>query len=244
MSLANKAVVAMAASAAALMLTPQIAEAGTVVASTGPSASTYSVGTQIGDNQRITLREGDSVTVLDSGRTRVFRGPGTFMLSQSSTRSGNRALAALTARRTSSRARTGAVRNPDAGTEVINPNVWYVDVAQSGTICVEDMSSVNLWRGNTNGAATYSVSLADAPENGVRASFPDREMLALWDSALQLRDGATYTIASESTGEETQVTFVLLSEVPEDSEELAQALIANGCTVQLEQIVTAAEQGS
>src|SRR5205085_12101087 len=49
-----------------------------VVRSTGPSAASYRAGQSLADNQRITLRAGDQLTILANGGTRTFRGPGTF----------------------------------------------------------------------------------------------------------------------------------------------------------------------
>lgn len=235
MSLTRKALLGVAGAFAALTLTPQAALAGTVVASSGPSADQYAVGSQISDTQRITLRQGDTVTVLHNGRTRTFRGPGTFILSQRGGRSENRTLAALTSRRSSGRARTGAVRGE--GVEVTNPNLWYVDVAQSGTICLANPDPLQLWRANTDEAASYTVSREGSSDAAITVNFNEREMLGIWDDAIQLREGETYTI---SGGEEpTQLNFVFLQEVPEDGEELALALIENGCSVQLEQMTRA-----
>lgn len=241
MSVGNKLALALVAGVAALAMAPETAEAGTVVASSGPSAGTYPVGSQIGDTQRITLRQGDSITVLDGGSTRVLRGPGTFILATRSASAGNTAMAALTARRGGSRARTGAVRGVEGATPVSNPNVWYVDVATSGTVCLDSGNSLKLWRSDTSAEATYTISPASMPDDGVMVTFPANEMLALWVSALQLRDGHAYTISDGSEAEPTRITFALLSDAPSDPEMLAQALISRGCTLQLQQMVAAAE---
>lgn len=241
MSVGSKLALALVAGAVALAMVPEAAEAGTVVASSGPSAGTYPVGSQIGDTQRITLRQGDSLTVLDGGSTRVLRGPGTFILAQRSASAGNTALAALTARRGGSRARTGAVRGVEGANPATNPNLWYVDVEASGNVCLSNVDRVNLWRAPSDEDAVYMIAPADDPEGGVTATFAGGEILARWDSALQLRNGATYTIGQEGDEEPAQVTITILSDVPEDDPEaIAQALISSGCTLQLGQIVAAA----
>ena len=51
------------------------AQAGVVVKSSGPSAATYPVGRKLSDSSTITLRAGDSVTVLTDSGTRVITGP-------------------------------------------------------------------------------------------------------------------------------------------------------------------------
>ena len=222
---------------AALAFAPQIAVAGTVVAVSGPSASQYPVGTRLSGTQRVTLRQGDTLTVLHEGRTRTLRGPGTFVLAQRVPQGRNRALAALTTRRSASRARTGAVRGDGEG--VANPNLWYVDVAQSGTVCLANSDPVRLWRAQTADAAVYTIARAGGTEDSVQLTFPEREMLAMWGSAVQLREGETYAISSAASQDTAQVRFVFLQEIPEDAEDLALALIENGCTVQLEQMSAA-----
>lgn len=241
MSVGNRLAFALVAAAAALVVAPGAAEAGTVVASSGPSARIYPVGSQISDTQRITLQQGDSLTVLDGGSTRVLRGPGTFILAQRGASAGNTALAALTARRGSSRARTGAVRGVEGAMPATNPNLWYVDVEASGTVCLSNVDRVNLWRAPSDQEEVYTIAPADDPEGGVTVVFPANEMLARWDSALQLRDGATYIIGQEGDEQPARITITILTDVPEDDPEaIAQALIAKGCTLQLEQIVAAA----
>jgi len=241
MSVASKFAMAAVASAAALALVPGAAEAGTVISSSGPSASQYPVGMQIGETQRITLREGDVVTVLDGGSTRVLRGPGTMIIAQrAGAGSSNRVLSGLTSRRP--QARIASSRGTPGADAQTNPNLWYVDVAQPGTICLSNVDRVNLWRADKEELAQYSIAPAGAPDAAVGITFEAGEGLARWESALQLRDGATYIITQPSTeGDGVLVTFNFLTDVPDDAEGLAQALISSGCTVQLGQMVAAAE---
>lgn len=226
---------------AALAMAPAAAEAGTVVASSGPSAGTYRVGTQVSDTQRITLQAGDSVTVLSGGSTRVLRGPGTFILAQGgAATTGNTAIAGLM-QRPRGQARVASSRTGPTDAPVSNPNIFYVDIAAAGTVCLSNVDRVNLWRADTADEASYSIAPTGAPGEAVNVHFGASEMLARWDSALQISGGQSYTITSEADGTSVQVTFALLSAVPEDPEALAQALISNGCNLQLAQIVTAAE---
>ena len=53
------------------------AQAGVVVKSSGPSAASYPVGKKLDDAASVTLRNGDSITVLTDSGTRVITGPGT-----------------------------------------------------------------------------------------------------------------------------------------------------------------------
>src|SRR6187402_3248283 len=99
---------AVALGAAACALVPAAAWAGVVVSASGPSATSYPVGKSIGNSERIVLRAGDTLTVLDGNGTRVLRGAGTFSLDQQAGPSKRTTFAALTQRRTASGVTTGA----------------------------------------------------------------------------------------------------------------------------------------
>lgn len=236
----GKAIVAgLALGSASLLISPQIAQAGVVVSSSGPSAGEYPVGKQVGSSERVTLRAGDTLTVLDNGGTRVFRGAGTFMLSQSGGTSTNRAFSSLTTQRSATRARTGAVRSAGS-TEVSNPNLWYVDVATAGKICLPASSGVRLWRGDTQAQSTYSVAGAGLTSS---VTFAAGEMLAAWDADTPPIAGTTYTIGHGAGSNAVAVEFIFLDETPNAPEDLAEALIANGCMVQVEQMSNALMRG-
>lgn len=226
------------AALAATALGASAAQAGVVVSSSGPSSGNYPVGKQVDDNERITLREGDTLTVLDNGGTRVFRGAGTYMLSRSGASSRNRAFAALTTQRSATRARTGAVRGAGSEAAVSNPSLWYVDVAQSGTICLNDPAEVRFWRSDAQAASTYSIDPSGTgPATSV--TFPAGEIVAAWDVENPPKAGTAYRIGHDSEENPVEVKFVFLDEVPAEPEALASALIANGCTVQLAQYSSA-----
>lgn len=228
---------ATALAAGAIVWTPQPAAAGVVVASSGPSAGQYPVGRQIAASQTITLRAGDTVTVLENGGTRVFRGAGAHSLGNAATGGSNRAFASLTTRRAAARARTGAVRTGAAG-QVSNPSLWYVDVSKAGTVCLPEGSPVRLWRADTQAESTYAITGGNAGE-ATSVTFPAGEMLAGWSAGSTPGAGTTYRIGHGGGGGPVEVRFVFLPEVPEQAEALASALIANGCTVQLDQMATA-----
>lgn len=233
MSWGKGIIAGLALSCASLVISPVAAVAGVVVSSSGPSTSSFPVGRQIGENERITLRDGDAITVLDNGRTRILRGAGSFVLSQQSGSSRNRAFTSLTSQRSATRARTGAVRGT-SGAQVSNPNLWYVDVATGGTICLPDSDSIRLWRADTQAASTYSIT---APGVETQASFPAGEMLAAWDLYNLPTEGETYRIGHSAGA--VDVNFVFLAETPETAEDMASVLIANGCHAQLDQMSNA-----
>lgn len=222
-------------------LAPSAALAGVVVSSSGPSAAQFPVGRQIGPGQTFTLREGDTVTILENGGTRIFRGAGNHSLGTASAASRNRAFAALTTQRAAVRARTGAVRSTASG-EVSNPSLWYVDVAKPGTICLPQGSAVRLWRADTQAESTYAIAPAEG-SNSWRVTFPAGEMLAGWSTANPPAPGTAYRIGHGTSSGPVEVRFAFLDTVPGTPEALAGALIANGCTVQLDQMAAAMTQG-
>ena len=213
------------------------ARAGVVVAVSGPSAKTYPVGRKIGATDRIVLQAGDTLTVLDEKGTRVLRGAGTYTLSTKATADRSGAFALLTRQRSAQRMRTGAVRDI-GGTAISRPNLWYVDVRQSGTMCLADPSEVRLWRPVTGGEQMYAIGLGGTKVTS-KASFGDGDMLTVWDlSQAPIADGSTYVIAG-GDGKPSEITFRVLDPVPDTAEALASKLIELGCTAQLEVLSSA-----
>ena len=135
---------------------PAAAQAAIVVSSSGPSSAAYPVGTKLPDAGTITLRQGDTVTVLDAKGTRVLRGAGTFAVSSASQPNKASTFAVLTMQRSAQRVRTGAVRSGKDGTPPASPNLWFVDVAKSGTRCVVAGQPVRFWRLDTAGGNRIS----------------------------------------------------------------------------------------
>lgn len=224
MSLASRSTVAVLAT----VLAAGTAQAAIVVASSGPSAAQFPAGRKLGDNEQVTLRAGDSVTVLDSKGTRVLRGPGAVRVGTTSARSQAGTFAALTRPRGSARVRTGAVRDPGKDGKVLSPNLWYVDATAGGTHCLVDTAAVRLWRPDRDKAAQWRVAGATT----ARVSFAAGEMVAAWPGTVS--DGARFTLSPEGGGASVSVTFAVLPALPANAEDAAAALIARGCTAQVE----------
>jgi hypothetical protein len=216
--------------ALAAVAVPGAALAGVVVSASGPSAGQYPVGKKIGDSDRIVLRAGDSLTVLDGTGTRVLRGAGTYTLAQQAGPSRRSTFAVLTEQRSAARVRTGAVRGEDTGAALSPTNLWYVDISRPGKTCLASTDRVRLWRGSAEGDASYTVRGASG---GQTVEFSDGEVLAAWDVvALPVVAGSEYRVTGPDG--DGAMSFVVLPGVPAEPEDLAAALIANGCTRQLE----------
>ncbi|ASJ90515.1 hypothetical protein [Porphyrobacter sp. CACIAM 03H1] len=229
---------ALALAGAALAL-PLAAMAGVVVKSTGPSATRYPVGTKLDDDASITLKAGDVVTVLTADGTRVIRGAGTFRVGDRPKVAADR-FASLTRKRAATRVRTGAVRG-EAEENPTNPSLWYVDVTRSGTICLYDLATVRLWRPGTEGTSTYAIA-DHAGTAQAEVTFDDTVTVAALDPArLPVTEQGHYMITAPDGSTTAHVNFVLLAEDYEAPDALAEALIAKGCTVQLEALASSLE---
>src|SRR3954452_14259323 len=121
--------IAGAAIAALVGSSPAVASV-VVVKSLGPSAKAYPPGKTLPESAKISLQGGDVVTVLGPASAQTLRGPGSFDAKQV-------ALASAAGQR----GRFGALR---AAEVAHNPSIWDVDVSQSGKICVNDASKVQL----------------------------------------------------------------------------------------------------
>ena len=236
----------------AVFAVPSMASAGVVVKSTGPSASRYPVGQQVADNAKIVLRAGDRITVLTDDGTSVLQGPGEFEVGAGATRTRTR-FSTLSRRGASSRARTGAVRGGAGGDESDGPqaapSLWFVNLNSSGNICLYDFDRVRLWRPVAANPQNYQIT-DQSTQSSLDVTFVGTETMRAWDpEALPLEAGRTYTITgplpvegeADAAPAINTVSFVALSEEYREQDQLAQALIDNGCTYQLGQLADALE---
>jgi hypothetical protein len=227
----RKRLAAAALAAAACALVPAAASAGVVVSASGPSAGSFPVGKSIGDNERIVLRAGDTLTVLGGNGTHVLRGAGTYTLSQQAGPSQRTAFANLTQRRAASQLTTGAGREGEIPARPAS--LWYVDVSHPGTVCVVASERVRLWRPEKDGEASYALRASGGgAEHAV--TFEDGSRLAPWDAgSLPIADGASFALSGPHGGAGT-LKFVVLDAAADEPEALAQQLIEKGCAQQLE----------
>src|SRR3954453_23832534 len=114
-----------------------------VVKSLGPSAKAYPPGKTLPETAKINLQGGDIVTVLGPASAQTLRGPGNFDAKQ-----------VTLASAAGQRGRFGALR---AAEIAHNPSVWDIDASQGGKICVTDPAKLQLWRPDSETAATVEI---------------------------------------------------------------------------------------
>jgi hypothetical protein len=201
-----------------------------VVRSSGPSARSYAPGRSLPDNARIRLQAGDTLVVLGAAGTRTFRGPGTFSPS-AAVQAGTRL-----ASNGGNIARIGAVRN--AGLVPRSPTIWHVDVTQSGTMCLASTSNVMMWRPDSSTRQTLTIT---GPGGRVqRVQWPAGRAVLAWPAGSPIASGGAYTFQQPGVAVPVQITFRTLRSEPHDLQEVASALIENGCREQLDLLVETA----
>jgi hypothetical protein len=214
-----------AALAIALSSTTALASV-VVVKSLGPSAKVYPPGKTLSESAKITLQGGDVLTVLGPASAQTLRGPGNFDAKQV-------ALASAAGQR----GRFGALR---ASEVAHNPSIWDIDVAQGGKICVTDSSKLQLWRPDSETAATVQIRSADGKSREL--SWAAGSALTAWPAALPISSGSSYQVEWPETGEKSSLSFVTLPGAPADLVGAAQVLIENGCQKQLDLLVESASK--
>ena len=206
-----------------------------VVRSAGPSAKSYPPGTAVPDSATIVLKANDQIVLLDGRGTRTLSGPGSFspVAAASAGASAQSTFSSLVGQRSDRRARIGAVRNMQAG-PARSPNLWFVDVGKSATVCVADPTAVSLWSAAMPKPDSVTVTGAGTTAT---AAWPKDAPTAPWPVALPITSGAQYSIAVPGAAQPTSVRFVVVGSALNGLEDLASVLIKNNCTAQLDLLI-------
>jgi len=197
-----------------------------VVKSLGPSAKSYPPGKTLPETAKITLQGGDVLTVLGPASAQTLRGPGNFDPKQ-----------VTLASAAGQRGRFGALR---AAEVAHNPSVWDVNASEGGKICVTDASKLQLWRPDSEAAATVEIHSPDGRSQEL--TWAAGSALTAWPATLPIKTGANYQIEWPDTGEKSSLDFVATPGAPADLVGAAQVLIQNGCTKQLDLLVESASK--
>lgn len=204
-----------------------------VVRSTGPSARAYPVGQRLADTAQINLRAGDSLVLLDARGTRTITGPGSFAAVAAGTRaSATQAAGRILANQTGTERRGGAVRGGAPTLEGQSPNLWFLDLSKSGTMCVADPAALRFWRASPSAASRVTVTGGGTTGT---VAMPAGAALAEWPKDVPFADGAEYTVAVDG-GTPRKIKLVTVP-MPTDLEDTASKLIAQGCTTQLDLLI-------
>lgn len=208
-----------------------------VVRATGPSASSYPPGKKLPDNAKIMLKPRDVITLLDDRGTRTLTGPGIFPATTTTTSSkATSVIAVLTSERRDSRVRIGAVRAIEGVTDA-RPNIWMVDVAKPGPVCVTDPKTVTLWRVDAAKAAQGSISEVGGKASA-QISWKAGEESQPWPAGLTVSSGGRYRVANGNAPAIEIRTFVV--EPATDVTAMADSLMKSGCAAQFDQVVATA----
>jgi len=197
-----------------------------VVKSLGPSAKAYPPGKTLPESAKITLQGGDVVTVLGPASAQTLRGPGNFDAKQ-----------VTLASAAGQRGRFGALRAAEVAR---NPSVWDVNASEGGKVCVTDASKLQLWRPDSEQAATVEIRSDDGKTQ--QLTWAAGNALTAWPAALPIKTGASYQIEWPETGDKSSLDFVATPDAPTDLVGAAQVLIEHGCTKQLDLLVDGASK--
>jgi len=243
----SKTVICGFAAVLALGVSVQAVAQAVVVRSTGPSAVNYPKGKRLSGTEKVTLKAGDVVTVLDKAGTRILRGAGMFSLTGAVNR--DRGAAALLARSLSNPAsvRAGAVRGvgDTSGENVMPVSIWLADTEQGGTVCVPRGSDLYLWRSESAKRSFTWLTEATGGEM-VRMQWPPKTVGIAWPKTmLAPQESRTYRIYDEGTPDkvaEFQIVMIEPEAVPADAAALGTLLLDNGCKAQFDWLAATLEE--
>lgn len=234
-----KAVRRLAAATLTVALAGAAVAGPVVVRSTGPSARAYPAGRQLPDNAQLALRAGDSVVLLDARGTRTLSGPGNFSAVGGSSRVSTVSTASrILANQTASERRGGAVRGGTPTGDTRSPNLWFVDLSKSGTICIADPKAVRVWRASAAKPAEVRI-MASSGSGSI--TMPQGATVGDWPKALPVTPGTEYTVAADGMTP-AKIRFVTVP-MPTSLEDTAAQLIAKGCNTQLDLLIAQTSAG-
>ncbi len=238
----KKALILSSALLAAAGATPVLANS-VIVRSTGPSAKTYPPGKSLASNASLSLKNGDMITILDNRGTRVLKGPGTISTGAAATATGS-AFNQLLRNTGARQARTGATRGTGtiAATRTVgpprSPNLWFVDYAKSGTMCVTDPASVSIWRPSATAAQSVTVTRMTDGKSAVVMFRPGQSVLTWPTAAVPITDGGEYRFSARGLSTQS-IKMAMIAAASTEPGQIASTLIEKGCSSQLDLMVEA-----
>jgi hypothetical protein len=222
----------LAAAAAALLApayaTPAAAEI-MVLRSIGPSAKLYPPGRRLPDSASFTLKNRDLVAILTRRGTRVFQGRGTF------TATGPVAANRLTS--AEARSILGVTRGGEGEPGPVPPDLWHYDVSEGGALCIPAGARPRLWRPASWRSQVLTIRPA---RGGARLELPLRvgQGSLDWPAELPVTAEARYVLTLSGAPRPAKIVLKPLAVAPgAPTPQLADALLAAGCTSQLDHLI-------
>jgi hypothetical protein len=230
-----------AAAILAVAVTGTAAAQSMVVRSTGPSAGKYPTGTRLKSTDKLTLAAGDKIVLMQAGKTRTLSGPGTFgatgqiQASQSMGATVTRMLSTGPTMRSRGGFSRGA--ETEAPVNLRAPNLWLLDFREGGTFCVADPARLTLWRPNMDSDQLLKIEQGDKEETvAIVAGANFRK----WPTeALPVQYGVDYRLSGAGLAKPVTIRFTQMGALPDSAENSVDALMAKGCTPQLNRLVDA-----
>jgi hypothetical protein len=214
------------------------AVAGTIVIrADGPSKGAYPPGKSL--TGKVALRVGDTLVLLDGKGTRTLKGPATVDISATQTALvAPSALTSLIRNAGARQVRTGAVRGGNH-VQASSPNLWYVDTTRAGTVCLPDTSGATLWRKSMDEAATLTLTRA-SDRKAVPLNFAIGQSVRPWPVAdLPIAASTDYWLSGPGIAKPVAVRFETVGNPGITPDAIGAALIAKGCSQQLDMLVAA-----
>ena len=208
-----------------------------IVRTAGPSAKSYPLGRSLPENARITLRTGDTLTLLGNAGTLTLRGPGTFPATIL-VRTGARTVA-VDRRAVTAAVRGGPVSHPATPDVPRAFSVWQLDVTQSGDVCLLRSSDVMLWRPDATAPITLTIVAAKGEIWTV--AWPAGRNSIVWAPLSPIINGGAYTLRQAGDATPTQITVHIVHVESNLPQAVAAILIKKGCHRQLGALVDGTE---
>lgn len=225
--------VATAAVALAAVVTAGEAHAQILIMrSSGPIAQRLRPGSLLPDTRPIRLAAGDTLELLGDTGTWTWRGPGDFPGAAGAVRS-----ASVVVAPDRRRARVGAVRSVPGAPES-RPNLWMVDVATPGPVCVLAEAPPLLWRLEAENAATQTLAGPDGATAEI--AWAPGQAAAAWPETVPLVDGGAYRLTTGAAT--TSLVVKALDAAPASVPEAGMALLQEGCDAQMALLVAQMEE--
>ena len=212
--------------------------AGTIVIrSSGPSAKAYPVGKSLSDGQRVALKAGDTLVLLDAKGTRTLSGVGNFDIASTARgAAAPSAFAALIGNSGTRQVRTGAVRGSNIGPARV-ASLWYIDTSKSGAVCLKDTTRATLWRADM---ASPVVMTLTHEGKSVPLAFSTGQAVKTWPVAeIPLITGGEYRISGPGLAAPTTFRVLAFTSISDAPDEVARGLIGKGCSAQLDALAEA-----